>query len=128
MKEWYAIGVGLRFVNLWKISQRDGGWSYGCLLTQKNGYTYDFEVYTGKCTPVSKFGLAYDVVWRLTKSIWDQGYHLFFENFYTGVQLLIDLIQKKGYCCGTLLTNRKNVPAEFKDKKEFNKSPRGYMS
>ena len=65
------------------------------LADSKNGYTYDFEVYTGKSTKNSKFGLAYDVVMRLCGSIFNQGYHLFFDNFYTGVQLPIDLLVKK---------------------------------
>jgi len=42
------------------------------------GYTYDFDVYLGKSTESSVFGLAYDVVFRLAKSIMNQGYRLFF--------------------------------------------------
>ena len=57
------------------------------LADASNGYTYDFEVYVGKGTPVSKYGLAYDVVMRLCKSLEQQGYHVYFDNFYTGVQL-----------------------------------------
>ena len=52
-----------------------------------NGYTDDFEMYVGKGTPVSKNGLAYDVGMRLCKSLEQQGYHVYFDNFYTGVQL-----------------------------------------
>ena len=96
-------------------------------IIAKNGYTYDFEVYTDKGTPVLKNGLAYDVVMRLCKSIFGQGYRVYFDNFYTGAQLLVDLIQKNTYCCGTLIVNRKGVPQILKDTKEFAKNRRGYM-
>lgn len=97
------------------------------LADSSNGYTYDFEVYTGKGAPVSKNGLAYDVVMRLCKSLEKQGYKVFFDNFYSGVQLLKDLLTNGTVCCGTLLTNRKGVPTAFKDTKVFAKGPRGQM-
>lgn len=92
-----------------------------------NGYTYDFEVYVGKGVQVSKNGLAYDVVMRLCKYLEGQGYHVYFDNFYTGVQLVKDLLKKKIACCGTLQTCRKGVPPDFKDTKVFAKGPRGSM-
>lgn len=92
-----------------------------------NGYTYDFEVYTGKGTPVSRNGLAYDVVMRLCQCIQKQGYHVYFDNFYTGVQLVKDLLLNKTVCCGTIIPNRKGVPSVFKDTKVFAKGARGMM-
>ena len=65
------------------------------LADAANGYTYDFEVYTGKGLPVSKNGLAFDVVMRLCKHLEKQGYHVYFDNFYTSVQLVKDLLVKK---------------------------------
>lgn len=67
----------------------------GVLADSKNGYMYDFEVYTGKGTPLSKNGLAYDFAMRQCKSLQDQEYHAYFDSFYTVVQLLKDLIKKK---------------------------------
>ena len=65
----------------------------GLLLADfSTGYTHDFDVYLGKNIASSGFSLAYDVVMNLVKSIVNQGYHLFFDNFYTSVQLLGDLI------------------------------------
>lgn len=97
------------------------------LADSKNGYTYDYEVYTGKGLPVSRNGLAYDVVMRLCKSLSKQGYRVYFDNFYTGVQLLKDLFTNGTVCCGTLITNRRGVPQLFKDTKTFAKGPRGQM-
>ena len=67
----------------------------GVLADSKNGYMYDFEVYTGKGTPLSKNGLTYDFAMRQCKSLQDQEYHAYFDSFYTVVQLLKDLIKKK---------------------------------
>ncbi|XP_059168114.1 piggyBac transposable element-derived protein 4-like [Physella acuta] len=95
------------------------------------GYTYDFEVYLGKQdkTPqTSTFGLAYDVVMRLSKSVMNQGYLLFFDNFYTSVKLLKDLFKCGIGACGTILKNRKGFPIALKDVKSFEKvSKRGDM-
>ena len=90
------------------------------LADASNGYTYNFEVYVGKGTPVSKQGLAYDVDAALQKQ--KHGYHVYFDNFYTGDQLLKDLLTKK-----TVITKRKGVPQQFKDTKTFAKGPRCFM-
>ena len=85
------------------------------------GYTYDFDVYLGTSTATSGFGLAYDVVMNLVKSIVNEGYHLFFDNFYTSVQLMRDLVGKGIRACGTIITNRKGFPPQLKNVKEFEK-------
>ncbi|XP_055888603.1 piggyBac transposable element-derived protein 3-like isoform X1 [Biomphalaria glabrata] len=99
------------------------------LADSLTGYTYDFEIYVGKDnSPSSRFGLAYDVVMRLSKSIINQGYVIFFDNFYTSYQLLKDLLLKGICACGTILKNRKGFPNALKDVKTFEKnSNRGDM-
>ena len=93
-----------------------------------SGYTYDFEVYLGKAgTPPSKCGLGYDVVMRLMKSLFGQGYKLFLDNYYTSVRLFIDLRKYSITACGTISANRKGFPKNFKDIKVFNKESRGTM-
>ena len=79
------------------------------------GYTYNFFVYTGKSTGgTSEHGLGYTVVFDLLRSLLKQGYHVFFDNFYTSVQLLRDLFTNKTYATGTILRTRKNFPQELK--------------
>ena len=85
------------------------------------GYTCDFDVYLGRNTDMSGFGLAYDVVMKLVNSICDQGYRLFCDNFYTGVQLFKDLISKGIRACGTIIPNRKGYPSDLKNAKTFEK-------
>ena len=78
------------------------------LADADTGYTYNFEVYTGKNgTAPSKLGLAYEVVMRLIKSLFGQGYRLFVDNFYSSVQLCKDLLVNKITMCGTILINRR---------------------
>ena len=96
-----------------------------------SGYTYDFEVYLGKNNNnanVGVFGLAHGVVMNLIKPLVRQGYRVYFDNFYTSVQLLRDLWEVGVLACGTMLRNRKGFPVEFKNIKEFEKdNARGAM-
>ena len=91
------------------------------LADSVTGYTYDFDVYLGRNAKVSGFGLAYDVVMNLVKSLLNQGYHLFHDSFYTGVQLIRHLLTKGIRACGTVMTGRRGFPAELKNVKDFNK-------
>ena len=101
------------------------------LADSSNGYTYNYEVYTGRVVDQenkSQNGLAYDVVMGLCKSVFGQGYRLFMDNYYTSIKLFLALLQKKIVACGTILLNRKDIPVNFKNTKEFNKnSHRGSM-
>ena len=51
------------------------------LAEAATGYTYNFSVYLGRNTVNSAYGLSYDVVIGLIKSIENQGYSVFFDNF-----------------------------------------------
>ena len=86
-----------------------------------NGYTYDFFVYCGKAgTLVSEHGLAYDVVFQLVSSLLDQGYELYFDNYYTSMKLVNDLLDRRTYVCATATANRRGYPVQLKvDKKEW---------
>ena len=61
-----------------------------------NGYTVDFDVYTGKAAGrnVSDNGIGYDVVMKLITPFLNQGYRLFFDNFYTSVNLVKHLFER----------------------------------
>jgi len=91
------------------------------LADSSNGYTYDFDVYAGsKAGQVpSEHGLAYDVVMRLVPSLLNQGYHLYFDNFYTSLQLIKDLFQNGIQATGTAADNRKGFPLSMKGGKTW---------
>ena len=51
------------------------------LAESTTGYTCDYEVYTGRSNVKSVNGLGYDVVMKLCKSFYGQGYRLSFKIF-----------------------------------------------
>ena len=82
------------------------------LADSKNGYTVDFNVYMCKeaAKETSEHGLGYDVVMTLMGPYLDQGYHLYLDNFYTSMQLLTDLFQRRTCAVGTAKLPRKRLP------------------
>ena len=66
-----------------------------------------FLIYTGSNEKTKEKGLAYRVVMDLMEPYFHKGHCLFIDNFYTGVQLLIDFVAKGTYCAGTARSNRK---------------------
>lgn len=55
-------------------------------------------------------------------NIINQGYHLFFDNFYTSVHLLKELLRKGLLACGTIIKNRRGFPECLKNVKTFEKN------
>jgi hypothetical protein len=88
-----------------------------------NGYTCDFEIYTGKKSrDSSQHGLGYDVLTRLIDKYFDQGYHVYFDNFYTSHQLVRDLFLHGTPSMGTVRINRVGFPKCLKDVKAWAKT------
>lgn len=79
------------------------------LADSLNGYTCDFDVYIGRNArqEVSPNGLGYDVVMKLAGPLRNQGYHLYFDNFYTSPKLVKDLFQVMIPATGTAAENRR---------------------
>ena len=100
------------------------------LADSMNGYTYNFDIYIGKVAGqvIGPNGLAYDVVMRLMQPLLNQGYHLYFDNFYSSVTLLKDLFQLGTPACGTVSENRRLFPESLKQGKKWAKrKERGSM-
>ena len=92
------------------------------LADSSNGYTYDFDLYLRKEELVSVNGLGYDVVMKLCNSLFYQGYRLFMDNFYTCVNLFLDLLNKCITAFGTISLNSKRVPVILKDSTSLDKT------
>lgn len=60
-----------------------------CLAVSRNGYLQAFDVYTG-ATEGATEGLGASVVKRLAKGLRKKGYHLYFDNFFSSVDLAQD--------------------------------------
>ncbi len=84
------------------------------LADVSNGYVSSFQVYTGKDKETVEYGLGGRVVDTLTKEIYGTHRHIYFDNFFSS----IDLLSSFGnglYGCGTLRSNRKGFPPQRKD-------------
>ena len=81
-----------------------------------NGYICDVDVYTGKQDSVET-ALGSKVVKKLTRQLVGGNYHLYFDNFFSSIPLLEDLLEDGLYACGTFRRDRKEVPDDIKDTK-----------
>ena len=79
-----------------------------------SGYVSGFQVYTGKQGGNTETGLGVKVVKTLTKDLKGSHRHLFFDNYFSSVDLLLDLHRDELYGCGTLRSNRKGFPPQLK--------------
>ncbi|XP_064461758.1 piggyBac transposable element-derived protein 3-like [Ornithodoros turicata] len=82
-----------------------------------NGYISQFEIYTGRGKDtVPEHGLGERVVRSLTEALHNKHHHVFFDNFFTSVPLLTDLVEKGVYATGTIRANGKFLPELKSDK------------
>ena len=79
-----------------------------------NGYICQFMVYVGKEGERVEVGLGQKVVEKLSHELVGGQYHIYFDNFFTGVELAQNLLGDGIYSCGTIRSNRKNTPEVFK--------------
>ena len=79
-----------------------------------NGYFSRFEVYTGKKDNSTEHGLGARVVKTLTSDFKGKYHHVYFDNFFTSLQLLEDLEKDQIYSCGTARKDRKGFPDQLK--------------
>ena len=79
-------------------------------LCDPNGYVWNASVYCGKTDRTSGVGHSEAVVNDLISPLLDKGYHLYVDNFYTGIPLAKNLMEHQTHLCGTLRRNRKFLP------------------
>lgn len=80
-----------------------------------SGYVSAFEVYTGRKADSVEKGLGANVVKTLTEELQNTFRHIYFDNFFSSVDLVLDLYRLGLYSCGTLRTNRKGFPVALKN-------------
>jgi hypothetical protein len=100
------------------------------LADSSNGYTIDFNVYIGKSQheAPSSNGLGYDVVMKLVNPYLGQGYHVFFDNFFTSPKLVQYLFSNRTPSSGTCRTSREGFPKSMVNVKAWaRKFKRGSM-
>ncbi|KAL8591134.1 hypothetical protein ACOMHN_063758 [Nucella lapillus] len=86
------------------------------LCDSESYYMLDFDVYTGKDmqAPIQQTPLGQRVVETLVQPYYRQYHHVYFDNYFTSVPLVENLLRNETYSCGTIRTNRKGLPQEIK--------------
>lgn len=63
---------------------------------------YALDIYTGKSSGGEvTLGLGEKVVLLLTRALENLGYCIFFDNFFSSITLLMKMLEKKIFGCGT---------------------------
>ena len=74
-------------------------------------------MYAGKAgsdLSTNDHGLGYNVVMKLTEPLLNEGYQIYFDNFYTSSVLVKALHLNGTPSCGTVTENRKGFPKSMK--------------
>ena len=80
------------------------------LAESSTSYLSKFQVYTGRAPEGQGRGLTFRVVTDLVDQLYGQYAQVYFDNFYTRTDLLTYLHARQVYACGTVRSNRKNLP------------------
>lgn len=98
-------------------------------LASSEGYVYAFDIYQGKSTGNSEtnnVGLGGNVVLKLL-SVVDSpnNHHVYFDNYFTSIQLISKLSNNNFFATGTIRDNRIRKVNGLKSIKDFKKIQRG---
>lgn len=85
------------------------GFKMWCRAESSTGYLFQFDLYTGKKRN-TEVGLGESVVLSLTEQLKGLGCEVYFDNFFNSPALQYKLMKQNIKACGTVRTNRKNVP------------------
>lgn len=109
-------------------------WGYKLfVLCGDMGFAHKFEIYSGqendpkfRADEEPDIGASGNVVVRLSREVpRDQNYKLYFDRYYTSLDLAMYLFRQGIQCVGTIQRNR--IPnCKFKDEKDLKKESRGY--
>ena len=78
-----------------------------------NVYISEFYVYTGKEGGTIEVNLGAKVVTSLLKQLTGLHQHVYFDNYFTSISLLLNLLKTYIFGCGTMRTNRKRSPNDL---------------
>ena len=90
------------------------GFKIWMVADSDSGYVMKYSVYEGKTGNRVEKGLGGKVVMALTEKMHHRYHHVYFDNFFTGIDLLLNLIRSGTYGCGTMRADRKGYPSSLK--------------
>ena len=90
------------------------GFKVWALADSLNGYLCDFNIYTG-ATGGRETALGEKVVLTLTESVKGKNHQVYYDNYFSSIDLCTKLLSEGIYACGTIRTNRKKFPTEISE-------------
>lgn len=88
------------------------------LAESSSGYVLNSKIYTGKENNEVQRDLGRKAVMSVMQPYLDKGFCAFMDNYYTSVALFEELEERKTLACGTVRSNRVNLPREICGLKE----------
>ncbi|CAD6217968.1 GSCOCG00011411001-RA-CDS [Cotesia congregata] len=90
------------------------------IANSHSGYLLKCDIYLGKKQESQNdLLLGEQVVMHLTEPFTGKWHHVYFDNFFTLFRLMLLLLDKNTYACGTVRSNRQNWPEAFKKPKKL---------
>ena len=94
-------------------------------LCEVSGYLWNSFVYLGKNYNPAEDEINYErelgksgaVVPKLMSSLYNQGYHLYIDNWYTSEKLFRHLESEGTVACGTAMGHRLKIPESLKEER-----------
>ncbi|KAJ8349356.1 hypothetical protein SKAU_G00244860 [Synaphobranchus kaupii] len=105
-----ATKARIGFKQYMKAKPTKWGFKLFVLSDACNGYTCEFNVYTGKQKSPTGKGLSHDAVINLLTPYLGTGYQVYVDNWYTSTALFQELHVMRFGACGTCRENRKGYP------------------
>ena len=96
------------------------GFKIWCLCDSSNGYVYRITVYTGASSEKDSGGLGPAVVLQLANPLLDKAHFLYFDNYFSTVDLATTILSRNTYTIATTQCNGKGWPLQLKDTKGLN--------
>lgn len=88
----------------------------------KFGFVCDFQIYTGKINGNKEKSLGERVVIDLSRELVNSYYHIYFDNYFTSVNLMMTLKKNGILACGCVRSHRLGLPKNRKKDKEMKRS------
>ena len=106
------------------------GYKVWCIADARTGYVLQFEIYTGKEIEPSpdNFGLGERVVLKLAECL-DQSCEIVaFDNFFTTVTVMEELLSRGFHAVGTVRPTRRGLPPMLKEKSKLERGQHLYKT